>query len=269
MQKYLRFNSSLNTSLQMIKVLGHQSQKVFRRSLLTLSTMSNMMADTRHAWWLVDIAPKYRLILSTLGSFLLLGFGSSHSSRNSTASNYGERISVMRTLRAIQRRRSHFVAGPEFGALEGHTFLIRKALYGLRSSGARWHDRLYDSLTGMGFTPCKSDPDIWMRPCNDHYEYIACYVDDLLIASKNPQGIIDALMAAPNNYKLKGTGPVNYHLGCDFFRDEDNTHVLRTEGLHRTYLPSIREYVRYQASSRIHVTFAQTMITQSSTTLNS
>ena len=29
------------------------------------------------------------------------------------------------------------VAGPEFGALEGHLLLIHKALYGLRSSGAR------------------------------------------------------------------------------------------------------------------------------------
>ena len=24
-------------------------------------------------------------------------------------------------------------------------------------------------------------------------------------------------------FKLKGTGPISYHLGCDFFRDEDNT----------------------------------------------
>ena len=31
-------------------------------------------------------------------------------------------------------------AGPEFGPLAGHTLLIHKALYGLRSSGAHWHD---------------------------------------------------------------------------------------------------------------------------------
>ena len=160
---------------------------------------------------------------STLESSLSLGFESLHSSRIITASNYGEQISATRTSRVFTKEKVAFIAGPEFGALEGHTFLIRKALYGLRSSGARWHDRLYNSLTGMGFTPCKSDPDIWMRPCKDHYEYIACYVDDLLLASKNPQGIIDALMAVPNNYKLKGTGPVNYHLGSDFFHDKDNT----------------------------------------------
>jgi hypothetical protein len=39
-----------------------------------------------------------------------------------------------------------FTAGPEFGEYEGHTFVIVKALYGLRSSGTRWHDRLYDAL---------------------------------------------------------------------------------------------------------------------------
>jgi Reverse transcriptase (RNA-dependent DNA polymerase) len=42
-----------------------------------------------------------------------------------------------------------FTAGPEFGEQEGHAFVIKKALYGLRSSGARWHDRLYDSLMTM------------------------------------------------------------------------------------------------------------------------
>jgi hypothetical protein len=32
-----------------------------------------------------------------------------------------------------------------------------------------------------------------MRDCGDHYEYIAVYVDDLLIASRKPQEIITAL----------------------------------------------------------------------------
>jgi len=124
-------------------------------------------------------------------------------------------------LESYTKEKVAFIAGDEFGELAGHTFIIVKALYGLRSSGARWHDRLFDTLMDMGFQPSRSDPDIWMRSCDDHYEYIACYVDDLLIASKKPQAIIDALTAAPNNFKLKGTGPTTFHLGCDFFRDED------------------------------------------------
>jgi len=49
--------------------------------------------------------------------------------------------------------------------------------------------------------------------------YIATYVDDLTIASKNPQAIIDALEAKPNNFKLKGTGEIDVLLGCNYFCD--------------------------------------------------
>ena len=66
------------------------------------------------------------------------------------------------------------VASPEFGELQGHLLLINKALYGTRSAGARWHDRLFDVLCDMGFKKSKADPDIWMRLSKDEsvYEYI-------------------------------------------------------------------------------------------------
>ena len=115
------------------------------------------------------------------------------------------------------------IAGAEFGELEGCTLRIRKALYGLKSSGRCWHDRLHDVLRELGWTPSKSDSDIYMRDCGDHYEYIAVYVDDLLIASNNPKAIIDSLTSDPFNFKLKGTGPTTFHLGCNFTRDDDGT----------------------------------------------
>ena len=62
-----------------------------------------------------------------------------------------------------------------------------------------------------------------MRDAGDYYEYVAVCVDDLMIASKDPKEIIDALQSAPNNFKLKGTSPIQFHLGCDFFREEDGT----------------------------------------------
>ena len=55
--------------------------------------------------------------------------------------------------------------GPEFRylGLEGHLLVIVRALYGLKTSGARWHDRIADTLRKIGFTPCKADTDVWMR----------------------------------------------------------------------------------------------------------
>ena len=52
------------------------------------------------------------------------------------------------------------------------------------------------------------------------------YTDDLTIASRNPQSIIDILEAKPNNLKLKETGDLEFLLGCDYFREEDGTLMM-------------------------------------------
>ena len=122
-------------------------------------------------------------------------------------------------LEAYTLEKVHIIAGPEFGEREGHTMVISKALYGLRSSGLRWHEKLAIILKKLNFFPCKAEPDIWMRKNHDVYEYIAVYVDDLAICARNPKEITDALEFT-YKFKLKGTGEIKYHLGCDFFRDE-------------------------------------------------
>ena len=44
-------------------------------------------------------------------------------------------------------------AGPEFGSEAGTIMLIRKALYGLRSSGAAFRTHLAETLYDIGFLP--------------------------------------------------------------------------------------------------------------------
>ena len=113
-------------------------------------------------------------------------------------------------------------AGPEFRGMENHLLLIHKALYGLRSSGARWHDRLSDVLRKEGFSPCRAKADIWMRRNGERYEYIAVYVDDLAFALEDPQSFID-ILKGKYNFKIKEAGPLEFHLGADFFRDSEGT----------------------------------------------
>ena len=124
-------------------------------------------------------------------------------------------------LEAKTKEKVYIVAGPEFGRLEGHTLLIDKALYGLRSSGLCWHQRFADVLRDMGFVQSKAEADIWMRENDGLYEYIAVYVDDLLIAARNPKEIVQTLQER-HGFKLKGVGPLTYHLGCDYFRDKSD-----------------------------------------------
>ena len=76
----------------------------------------------------------------------------------------------------------------------------------------------------LKFKPSKADPDVWMRPepGGTCYEYIAVYVDDLAIAAKDPQAFCNELKKK-YNLKLKGVGPLEYHLGCTYKKDPDGT----------------------------------------------
>jgi hypothetical protein len=61
-----------------------------------------------------------------------------------------------------------------------------------------------------------------MRKKGNLYKYIVVYVDDLVIAMKNPKELID-ILKNHHTFKLKGTVPILFHLGMDFTRDDDNT----------------------------------------------
>ena len=127
-------------------------------------------------------------------------------------------------LEAYTDEKLCIMAEPEFKELQGHLLIMVKALYGTRSGGARWHDRLFDILQELKFKPSKADPDVWMRPepGGTCYEYIAVYVDDLAIAAKDPQAFCNELKKK-YNLKLKGVGPLEYHLGCTYKKDPDGT----------------------------------------------
>ena len=103
-------------------------------------------------------------------------------------------------------------AGPEFGEREGQMILIKKALYGLSASGADWHRHFSATLRSFGFEPTRFDKDVWIRLAKDcdHYEYICTHVDDFMIASKQPELVMELIK---KEYQIKGEGPPDYYLG--------------------------------------------------------
>jgi hypothetical protein len=125
-------------------------------------------------------------------------------------------------LEAYTKEKVYFIAGPEFGPLEGNLLIIEKALYGLRTSGASWHQRFSDTLRDLKYKPCFADNDVWMKDCSTHYEYICVYVDDIMHMSLQPQALFDTLKDK-YKYNLAGVGEPSYHLGGNFYRDEDGT----------------------------------------------
>ena len=119
------------------------------------------------------------------------------------------------------------IAGPEFGpAVQGKRLIIDKGLYGLRSSSARFHSHCAAKLKSMGFKPSKPDADLWIRDKGDHYEYLATYVDDILVFSRDPMPVIEELK---KTYILKGVGIPEYYLGGDIEEIKDDRKLENSE----------------------------------------
>ena len=97
-------------------------------------------------------------------------------------------------------------AGPEFGSEHGQPMIIKKALYGLKSSGMAFRAHLAETLHDIGFKPTKADPDVWICPVvkldgSKYYEYIMCYIDNILSVSLDAKSILQSLQ---RQLKLKG-----------------------------------------------------------------
>jgi hypothetical protein len=94
-------------------------------------------------------------------------------------------------LQAPSSRKDYVICGPEFGLEHaGKKALIHRALYGGKTAGRDFRNHLRAcSMAHLGFTPCRADPDVWMRPAirpddSHHYwEYVLLYTDNCLVIS--------------------------------------------------------------------------------------
>lgn len=118
-------------------------------------------------------------------------------------------------LTAPNLERCYMVAGPEFGEEEGETFIVRRALYGLKSASAAFRSHLSSTLMDLGFLPSYADPDVYMRPAvkttgEEYYEYILCYVDDILCMSMEAKAVMNRISEKFKFKKDKIEEPVSY-----------------------------------------------------------
>ena len=52
---------------------------------------------------------------------------------------------------AFTHEKVYLIAGPEWKEKEGQIIIIRKAVYGLKTSGNRWHAKFSETLRGLEF----------------------------------------------------------------------------------------------------------------------
>ena len=138
-------------------------------------------------------------------------------------------------LTAKPREKIYTIAGPEFGSDAGKTMIIVRALYGLKSSGAAFRAHLAEHLWGQGYRPTVTDPDVWLRAAVkpsgfEYYEYVLCYVDDVLAISHEPERTMNDIRKQFTLKNDKAEEPDGY-LGAELAQmTTDNGTVCWTMG---------------------------------------
>ena len=113
----------------------------------------------------------------------------------------------------------YVICNLEFGLDNiGKVALIRRALYGGKSSGVDFWKHLRACTIHLGFESCKADPDVWMREAmkddgSAYCEYVLLYVDDCLCISVNPEKVIQSEIGRYFVLKPKSIGPPDIYLG--------------------------------------------------------
>ena len=126
-------------------------------------------------------------------------------------------------LSAPNLEKNWMTAGSEFGAEQGITFIVVRALYGLKSAAAAFRKFMAERLDDLGFTSSLADPDVWMRAAvkpngDEYYEYLLMYVDDLLAVSINPRAVLEGIQGGTIKFKKGLIQQPESYLGAKLHR---------------------------------------------------
>jgi len=96
---------------------------------------------------------------------------------------------------------------------------LHKSLYGLKQSGREWNERLNAVLLEIGFTPCPSEPCLYVRKVDDNLGIIVVYVDDLIIASSNKDDLNEIKLLISKKFDVVDGGYLKHFLGMEIKRE--------------------------------------------------
>ena len=124
-------------------------------------------------------------------------------------------------LNAPKKDKVFFYADDEWKYDHGKFVVIVRVLYGLKSNTLAWRNYLSEILGNhFGLQSSWYDTDVCFKEStdkavNEYYTYIIVYVDDLLIADKEPQKHTDTL-ESKFTVKTSNIGEPKVYLGSNF-----------------------------------------------------
>jgi hypothetical protein len=96
----------------------------------------------------------------------------------------------------------------------GHTYRLKRAIYGLPQAGRSWNSLLTELLLSKGLKQCVSDPCIFVADAGKLM--VIVYVDDVIISSLHQETGQTLVQELESTFELGEKGPVDWYLGIAF-----------------------------------------------------
>lgn len=94
-------------------------------------------------------------------------------------------------------------------------WLLRKSIYGLRSSAISWYKTIKDILIDIGFTVCKTDSCVFVLNHQKEIMIIGIYVDDALLISNALDLLINIKELISKRIEITDKGIISNFLNMD------------------------------------------------------
>ena len=99
---------------------------------------------------------------------------------------------------------------------------LNKSIYGLKQASRQWYLKFDRIITQKGFKENTVDRCIYLRVSGSSYIFLVLYVDDILLASNDPDLLIETKHMLSTHFDMKDLGEASYVLGIKILRDMAN-----------------------------------------------
>jgi hypothetical protein len=115
-----------------------------------------------------------------------------------------------------------YVSIPGYEPPPGKAVLLKKALYGGKSSGALYHKDINKFLLEYGFKVNSADPTLYRFERDGSVILLSLYVDDGACATNDQFLLKEFLGELGKTYDLSDKGPLEWHLGMKITQNLEN-----------------------------------------------
>ncbi|KAL4379256.1 hypothetical protein GQ457_02G035690 [Hibiscus cannabinus] len=97
---------------------------------------------------------------------------------------------------------------------------LHKSIYELKQASRQWFHAFYQVVMQFGFTQSHFDHSLFIKGLGNDMVVLLVYVDDIILAGKDPKLLTDVQIFLQQHFKLKDLGTLKYFLGFEIARNQ-------------------------------------------------